>query len=326
MKKSIAFFILSGFIAVLCIVSCEKSNIETLKEGYSSIEELNAEINKTLAFSSMHERLAYEKSKGFTSFGSICDQIYESVVTDASITTQEDLISLVKKYDEYLELITDEEGELYLETELYDNPKRYIINEQKEFIFADKVIKVFDDGEISMNSDSKELLSNIENLNDFNAGKNDQINILLYQKQTLMESFKATTCDKSYTDRETNGKNRTKIETALSLTTGGHVACRELVRPYKKSLGVWVFCSRSITYSFKYKVNVAYYGGTVKVYPANSTIVNTGSKSGSCYERNWTPVLKEGDIADYHFEGIDCWGDTPSTSPASFSCNASVLN
>jgi|GEM_PF-6541344 len=131
---------------------------------FGSVDELFAEIDKTLAMSLeelyIHERtlnqsvsaggsmLRTTSTAGFNSFGKITDMLYASIAENEDEYTLEQIKALVSMHSEHLVLIEEEDGYYTFETRLFDSDLRYIVNENRMFQMRDTLVKVLDSATI----------------------------------------------------------------------------------------------------------------------------------------------------------------------------------
>jgi len=130
---------------------------------FNSVDELFAEIDKTLAMS-LEELYIHEKTLNlsvsaggsmlrtagadFNSFGKITDMLYASIAENYDEYTLEQVRALVSMHPEHLVLIKEEDGYYTFETRLFDSDLRYIINEDRMFQMRDTLVKVLDSATI----------------------------------------------------------------------------------------------------------------------------------------------------------------------------------
>ncbi len=143
MKK---IFCLITMIAVIIFTACEKEDLinHNTKEHvgipcFQSIDEFNEVLAKIPAMSKP-ERLKWEKSKDFKSFGTISDEFYESV-DPYRFKTMKEVKEFVSLNNDKIDLFTLSDGEMYCTSKDYENPKRYLINENREYIIGTQVFK-----------------------------------------------------------------------------------------------------------------------------------------------------------------------------------------
>ncbi len=145
MKKFIYLFA----ILAITLTSCDKSDSvislsESNKQGiltFSSIEELTSTVQKVNSMTPK-ERTDWESSKGFKSLGTICDKFYSSINYE-NFSNLDEIKSFVKTHNSQIQLVEDENGEISCVTQEYNNPERYIMNENRMYIVGNKVYRVF---------------------------------------------------------------------------------------------------------------------------------------------------------------------------------------
>lgn len=328
MKKRILQLSVLLTILTISFAGCEKEKVNNseVNAGFSSTEELNAEINKTITLNS-EELKSYEALKGYKSYGRMCEEIYENI-DFSSFTTQDEILDFVAENGDYLELVTDEYGDVYLETKLRNNEYRYIIDNNRMFTVNDRVYKVFNEGQISTTIENRNVLYKIESFNE----KNNKVtaNLQFHPTNTLSSkaniidepSLKsaASNCGTKDDDRATSNRDRTKIEIELKDKWEGNtykVYHKGLIRPYKKTLGVWYWCTRTISYQWKYTAYVNILGIDFREGEDRS-----GTRSDS-KEESYKELFFSTNgsmFTGWHYEKYDCWGDTPSTGKAQVKC------
>ncbi len=131
MKKVIFIFA----IILTALTSCEKEEItvsETSKPQNKEIltfatqEEFEETLAKVNAMSK-EERLAWEKEQGFKSFGTICDEFYETIDPER-FKSSEEVKAFVAKHSDKIEFYTSSDGEIYCVTKHFKIKEKYMIN------------------------------------------------------------------------------------------------------------------------------------------------------------------------------------------------------
>lgn len=142
--------IILAFSAITALIfhSCSKDDILAYNETNSSdilcfkdYNEYMETLDIIFTFN-IEERKNWEESKGFKSFGTVCDEIYDSKSPE-DFRSVDEIKEFVSKNDSYLRLIDDENGELTLETVLSNHQDRYFINKEKIYKINNTVYKVF---------------------------------------------------------------------------------------------------------------------------------------------------------------------------------------
>ncbi len=329
MKKNLFVVALLSFLFVFS--ACDKNVLIPSNEKdiltFNSVEDIDNEIIK-LVDMSFDELVEYEKQKGYKSYGRECEEVYQSLNFD-SFKTKEDIARFVDRNSDYLEIITDQYGDLYLETKLSNNKYRYILNKDKMYILNDSVRKVFNEGEISTKIENREKLSRIREFDD----KNNIISseFCFHPTKTISSSMEivdessskspSSNCGRYAIDRETNNRDRTKIEIKLVEShIGGQYRIYHdgIIRPYKRFLGVWCRCRRTISFQWKYTAYANIYGHNFTAGENRS-----GKKKAYKVESYKQLFFMSDEIIfdwDWYYLKYDCWGDTPSTDKAYVEC------
>ncbi|MBI9069050.1 MAG: hypothetical protein JEZ09_17265 [Salinivirgaceae bacterium] len=331
MKNRITKISMAFIIVMVCFTSCEKDknfNTEESKTSqesdnilcFKSVEDHQKTLNKVSAMN-LQELIEYEDSQGYKSFGRKSDEIYYSVNPE-SFKSLDDLKDFVSINDEYLQLIEDENGEYTLETKYYYLANKYIMNNDNMYQINNTVYKVFNSGIASAPIEHTDILKMADESIISKVAENYNIK--------FESNNKGEWCGNQTRDvRSTNGKNRTYFRLTLNAFSppggsGTNAWVDFFARPYKKTLGVWYHCKRSISF----KINCSYYGRTSTGWP-NKTINRTGSSYA--YSVLGTlpddgSVFSSKTANNIVYSWIDSWADTPDTDYARIQCNESSAN
>lgn len=321
-KKSLIL----SLIVLLFVISCNKEDsiinnddISILK--FSNEEEYTTSLSKVVQLSD-EELLAFENNNGYKSLGRLSEEIYKNIDMDCFGSTDE-IIAYVEENNEYLQLIDDGNGELELETTFYDRADRYFLNKDKMYQIGDTVIKAFETGTVKASINDLDILKSLKS-DDVNYNQDNPVYKAIANSDNGDISLKSTagSCGTSHTWRSTNGKNRLKVKMNVYNNGGKKVKSHFIARPYKRTLRVWFYCSRTMKVDADF---VVYYWDK--------------SASGSSYERkeyplsyyvNWQGLSKyerNQNIWCIHsgfkpsYKNYDVWADTYSVSPISQECN-----
>jgi len=161
--------------------SDETSNILSFKD----INEYRETRNLICSFTS-EELIQYEVSKGYKSFGRICDELYSNIDPEEFISTDE-IKTYVTLNSDYFQLIEEENGDLTFEKVLFRNPDRYLLNEDKMNKINGTVYKVFEDFTVSTNERNSDILKSI-NINNIASYSNDPNFIFTSTKSNKISS------------------------------------------------------------------------------------------------------------------------------------------
>lgn len=175
MKNNLKIYFLGILAFTFALTSCDKNEdaIATLQPTNQDILTFSneQEFNNTLAkVSAMkpEERSAWEKSKGFKSFGTICDEFY-ATIEPQSFKTMEDVNAFVAKNNDKIQIYTSAAGDKYCEVKEFDNSSRYLMNKDKMYIVGDSVIRKFNEGIVSTNIANIDVLRKAKSFSDLKS-------------------------------------------------------------------------------------------------------------------------------------------------------------
>ena len=139
MKARLTKLILSVFVITFTLTGCSKdegiiSSTASSKQDiltFATIDEFNETLQKVNSMKP-EERIAWEKEQGFKSYGTICDEFYKTVNPE-SFKNIDEVKIFVKKNSDKIELYTSSDGEIYCITKYFKNPKRYLLNKDKQY-------------------------------------------------------------------------------------------------------------------------------------------------------------------------------------------------
>ena len=169
MEIKIIKYILCTLLLTFAFTSCDKNEeaIATLENPKQSIltfktfDEYNETLSKVNAMSKA-ERLVWENEQGFKSFGTICDEFYETIDPE-SFKSVDEVKAFVLKNSDKIELYICSDGETYCVTKEFKNEKRTIMNNKKMYIIGATVYKIIE------NTTYTTSISNIDELLDVNT-------------------------------------------------------------------------------------------------------------------------------------------------------------
>lgn len=326
------------FLLTFGLFSCSKDDLvdQNLKNSISDIfyfadDATHNDIrNKVLAMN-LDELRAYEDSLGYCSFGRKCDEIYNNIDEDEFLS-EEDITKFVEMNSEYLQFI-DIDGELYLETVLYDNPNRYLINDDKVFQIGEYVYKVFADGMVRTNQNYKGELLQLSG-DSLPYLKIYDENLTVIQRNVV--SFECDTKDDAYncgtyaSDDLVVGSEkifiRIMVEDEIKYFANGDPYTKWtsscVAKPYRKTLNRWYGCGRHITYEFNVAVDT-----DDQVGNTTRTFLHHSGTNVSSREIEVTNAGEIYGISFCHFGGYDCNASIPATDTATVKlrCNVSLF-
>lgn len=266
MKNNLKIYFLGILAFTFALTSCDK-NEDAISEIQKSPKTdiltfaTQEDFDKTLVkVNSMtkEERLAWEKEQGFKSFGTICDEFYETIKPE-SFKSVEEIKAFVTKNSDKIEFYTSSDGETYCVTKDFLSPERYLTNENQTCKINNKVI-VYSSNEISTNQS------------------------LFMQKAA---SSVVTAADKS-DDKVIKGPgigddDSYRLHVWLSTELGGngtkHYSMLS-IKNFYRSLGIWFFKPDVfVTYSLSSNITDSY--GVTHLFSKPSTYVRITSSNCS---------------------------------------------
>lgn len=215
------------------------------------MDEVDKTLKKVLSFT-IEERIKYEKSKGYRSYGSVCEELYLSINPE-DFETVDALKAFVSDHADYLQLIKDENGELNLETRLYQSPHVYLINKDHMYQINDKVFKVFENGNAVTNKEYSSMLKEMDELTIKNLEKNEIIDYIPIKEEQSLKSI-SETCNYRFDGSTVNGNNKLDFKLYLGWqhdmygTTNTYVHSDIYVRPKYKVGFIWYWAKRTISH------------------------------------------------------------------------------
>lgn len=300
---------------------------------FKSIDEYTRTLKEVLAYNNV-ERKAWEESQGFESMGIKSEEFYNTINPE-SFKSKEEIINFVRKNSDFLQLVTDSDGEVSVETKLFANPNRYFSNVDGVFQIGSEVYKVLEKGLVYGGIDQIEKLKTINETNffDFKSDRKIKYSNSEYTKSILSTEDYEHNCGVEMHDTKTKNVDRTymqinlqEFEPACCPVTTLYVSY--IVKPQKKSI-FWFNCTRTIFADIRVRIDHFAWGGIYagqwlnekysKYEPGKLDSKIEGVFLNIDQSANFGPVSHIS-----HFGGYWCVGSTPSAPPVTFSCNSEL--
>ncbi|NCD41839.1 MAG: hypothetical protein EOL88_07080 [Bacteroidia bacterium] len=317
-------------IVIVLFSACEKQDsnsqldLRTTESKMLIFEDQDQFVETLIKLVNMQpeERKQWEESQSFLSIGRKADEFYLSSNFE-KFSSQEEILEYANKTD--LLQIVEDKGGISIEPIYHQHDYRFVANENGFYQIADNIFLVLEEVIISTDISNKNELSKI---NSFNYSEFVDSEIIKAQKifdDNPTYSLKDATynCGTYHDQRVTSNNDRTYLRISVhseNLVLGTHQWVSYTVRPYKKTFGVWYWCSRSISSNISIAADYLCY------YSQNSTPYwERVTQETSC--SNYSSSSFSGTLCSHmvshnfyvtpqgHFGGYDCWADTPSTSP-----------
>jgi hypothetical protein len=301
----------------------EKSDSNPIR-SFASFDELNAEVEKTLTFT-YDELVTYEKLINFNSFGKLAEQAMMPILQEVEAQTinSTKLAKALNTNSEYLQIVTDDEGEQSFETKYYKSSYRYIMNRDNMFRVEDTIyFKVFEGGHVSCHADYYSQLLNLSE-SDFSLLEDNDI-FTVFKYSDVNRSYYGWSVEKI----ATSGNERVKVLLYISATyktnpdgtrtvTGQFRIC---TTPQVRALWIWWPTKHTITNSMH--ANIYYFEG----YHSNGILHYFNEGTTKDYKRdvsfgniNKTLPLGSAIIYFIYINGASGYGKIPSLT-----CNVNL--
>lgn len=321
MKRRL-FLCSAVLIGVLLFPSCKHNEIKpaeqelTVEESVPYFASDDEFVQALTAVSNMsdEERNAYEAQHNYQSIGSASEQFYQSIDFE-SFQDEGDIHQLVAENSDFLRLVEDEDGELMLETRYYNLPYRYLINRDGVAIIGDSVAKFFDSGVFKAHRSQLRQVARLQNVADCPVaiGRFESIKTV----SPIVSGAKSTNCmslHQEWDHKNGSSRLRARIYIYLSKLTS---KCEVLVRPYKRTLGVWYWCSRHISADADITWGYTHPDGT---WISKRMVYNEGPVKKSSLKKTYELELHK-NYRDLGFEKYKVYFTTrDNVAPISSSC------
>ncbi len=262
MRKNIFTIAIIAIIFVLS--SCEKDEVAQSQLNASATKDIltfatQEDFDKTFAkvnAMTKEERLAWEKEQGFKSFGTICDEFYETINPE-SFKSVEEVKAFVAKNSDKIEFYTSSDGETYCVSKQFNNPKRYLSNKNNEIMIGTakqlcintEILEQINDNNLGLYKSTSAIVKSDEIIKDLKV-KNDT-----YRMHIWIDTYNSS-----------NGWE-TWLVNQVKLTN------------FARSLGIWW----EKTYSTSYKITLVttddQWGQMTGGYGSNTITENIKSKN-----------------------------------------------
>lgn len=330
----VLFAIIIGFSSCEMLNEYDDSPVQSTILSFESNDELISYTNQALS-ANLTELQTIEMAEGFNSFGKKADELYKQAI-DANFSSKKELETFVNKHSEYLQFVTDGDGEVSFETRLYSSPFRYVINEDRIYQINNTAIKVFENGHAITSLDKLDLLRQETGLN-FRKTDNQEVQFIDFNKlnnANLNTGRTTEICDNNEVI-EQSGNYRTRLELSAkySATYSNDkssinnpvfdivVFSYHKVRSQHRVFGIWFASSRTISG----EINTKVYFDTPN-FGLNYGTAHDSRSGGD--DSKWEGLITAGltthnsaSNCSYGLLGYYAWAKVGSNPVAILSCN-----
>ena len=271
LKNLTALLLLIGIAMVGCKkeeLLSDSSNVKKVKYHktqnnmlqFDSFEALDSMLREVLPLD-YSELVSYENLHGYSSLGRINDDLYYSLIEEDQLQTCEDIENAILDYPEQLQLAVEGTDTIFI-TKFYQNPYRYVANENGFFQVADTVYFV---------SEYDVEPANIDGMIRY-GGNKDTLNP---QRPGYNGYYLTAGINTSNTERVRILVKRNDILQGFS-TNFYLIATDVTVQGFRKIGRWWCAAKRRLNYNFTIQIN--YYDLENGIYiPMTSTKVYSGN-------------------------------------------------
>ncbi len=260
MKIKNAIFFLLGTI-ILFFSSCKE---DLNSDGicgpdilyFRDMDEFKSEMEKVLQMTS-EERDIWEQEKGFKSFGIAAEKFYKSIDQE-KFKSIDEFKQFVNNHSKYIQLI-EENGDYILETQFYNNPCRYFMNEEGMYQIGENLYRIVKSGTFYCKLENYDLLKDVDTDRLRISSENGEVYCFISESTHKSSSLGCGTGSIDNTKKEVDGSwYMTKMELGCKneFETGASEASYYYkITSYKRGfLWIYYLYSDNITFSIKSKV------------------------------------------------------------------------
>jgi hypothetical protein len=300
MRNKLTKFALSILTVVFVLTGCNKNEDDlaiTIKKKqdiltFKSVEEFDSTVQKVNVMK-VEERSAWEKTNGFKSFGTICDEKYE-IAKNINFKSLDESLAYIATQSDYIQVIDHANGDKCCVTKDFLNPARYIMNASQMYIVGTKAYKNIENNNVSTDIANIETLKLIKNIKDL---KSYPFLIKGTQSKTPIQKITNANVGNSFFDWDTRTTYATfRIEIYLDTKVGSdggntvrNTSC--VIKNYKqKALGIFWTIDRVTTFDVKLTSSDNYDRVTQNNCSGNKIVFSTYSAPWPLYVIAGGPV------------------------------------
>jgi len=312
-------------VCCVALISCEKNSQDLIINDiqdqfvpqFSSMEEVNSTISMLINMN-QNERIEWEKAHGYKSFHTKCEEVYAKVMA-IEFESQKEALEKIAEYPDYLQIL-ENNGELEVESVLYNSIFKYIIDENGFFRVENMFYKVYDQGIVGTTKSNLQSLRELDG-SEINSIKSDPsfdvINLsnLSFTKDAAYDAGRS---DDDVSDKQKyDGRyRRVKLEIEVIRTKAmgiTRIDYRRIITPQQRIAYIWwrytvPNVSADMDVRVDYELSPA--GSPVDWDDEQVTEILSENNSDRIFKNDiiYQSVYEEN--LDYHFGGFDCKATT----------------
>lgn len=306
------------------LIACDKNEIIERKndmneniEGilsFKSYEEFTSTLDR-LSKMTTEERIGWEKSQDFISFGTMCNDFYNQV-EPSSFKEMNEVEEFVKQYSKYVQLYEDAE-DIYFDIQEFNNPERFLMNSDKMFVIGNQVYKKIEDTYVNTDVINLKDLKVVSDISDISSNSKFEIRNNINKSKAPSSEI---TKDEGWGNAKIgNDTYRLKvwIETFYLSNYGPESRVVIKFRSYTRSLAIYWGMEAPVTATFTYGIS------NYKNENLNHTYTHSGWVQAAGYEYLAGVRFVTKDTTPF-FTDYNCYAYNTVTKNDGRSCNCEV--
>ncbi|MBP7509352.1 MAG: hypothetical protein KA807_16180 [Prolixibacteraceae bacterium] len=323
--KNVIYFFLSAIILVFS--SCKDELIvEKICDPeilyFRDMDEYKSEMDKVLNMTS-EERDVWQQERGFKSFGIAAERFYKSIDQE-KFKSIDEFKQFVNKNSKYIQLI-EENGDYILETQFYNNPGRYFMNEEGMFQIGENVYRIVKSGTFYCRVEDYELLKDIDTDRLRINSSDGDVHCFISDSFYKSSSAGCGSGSRVETKKEVNGEwymTRLELDCGNMEDIFGSFAFSHFkVSSYKRGF-LWIYYNYESTITYNAQISLFYKND--KGVGKTEEIRGAESEYTSNYERMMTFQTSYSQDFDGEpfFKRYYCVANNGKTNDATLSCSS----
>ena len=290
---------------------------------FENIEDFQKQLKEYYSLSE-EEKAEYEKRKNFCSYARTCEELYKSIDFE-SFKTIEEYRNIAETYSDYIVMSKDSAGDYVMDVKSDAIPFSCFLNKDMMFQIDDDLYKYVGNDYIIGDVSLKDEMKNITTLNLVEYLEDTAKYKRLFYHKTEQTRDPAYNCGIGQQTEIVNGNNKTRIEIYQELYCQSQTALfivHYLIRPLKRTAGVWFWCSRTISCDLNARADMYCMGAWSYQtgHYANSGTSASKLEGDLVYHQKWNVTV----APQMHIGSIDSWASTPSTGRVNLTCNPNL--
>ncbi|MFV0392270.1 MAG: hypothetical protein ACK5KP_10370 [Paludibacteraceae bacterium] len=293
-----------------------RSNIEGIL-SFKNYDEFSSTLSQVIRMTD-EERIRWEKSQGFESFGTVCDNFYRNI--DPSLfSSRYEVDNFIKTHSKYVQLYEDHTG-MYFEIQEFNNPERFLMNSDKMFVIGNQVFKKINETYATTSIENLDKIKKISNISFIKSNSN----IILENNFNVQKAPSAfVTSAEDWANAKIGNDTyrlRVWIETFYLSNWGPESRVTLTLRSYTRWLAIYWGLEAPVTATFKYTINNS----------MNETLTNTYTFSGWVQKQGYEYVAGVRQVSEGtspFFTNFNCYAyNTIKTKKGTCSCIVELVN